>query len=405
MSRERGNIEQTVTDSISESDSSYNMYYHNASVLFRILSFVLFTAFLVFIVSSAFVRAEEFSYDNLEYIVRNFALKLDENRDASMYSVTYNPDANRSFGLFGKGLAVCGSSQLSIFSATGRLTCNEAIGYKDPVMTLSDKFVLVYDNGNTQYNVYNAFTDVYSAQMDYPIHTAAIADNGSHAVVTSSNAYNSVVEVYNSNYRLANAINSTGYVSAVDITDTHVLVASMNIGSSNSFESKLIYCAIGADKAEFEIELDGGFPLACKINGEGFTVVCNDSVLFFDGFGRLSGKYEYSDVLQDFKIDGSGVLLLSKSAGFDISYSVVCVGTDGKLMFDREFDKTVADVEFSDGVAYVLSDGMLVAFNGEKTASVSVPDADNDSVLLIYGNMTVYACNRTAAPLIKVDFD
>ncbi|MGM9642378.1 MAG: DUF5711 family protein [Eubacteriales bacterium] len=405
MNRERENVEQTVTDNISENDNSYNLFYHNTSVLFRIMSFVLFAAFLVFIVSSAFAGAEEFSYENLEYIVRNFALKLDENRDASLYSVTYNPDANRSFGLFGKGLAVCGSTQLSIFSATGRLTCNEAVTYKEPVMTLSDKFVLVYDSGNTQYTVYNSFTDVYSAQMKYPIRAAAIANNGSHAVVTSSDAYNSVVEVYNANYQRTNAINSTGYVSAVDISDDHVLVASLNIGSSNSFVSKLLYCAIGADKAEFEIELDGGFPLACEITEHGFTVICNDSVLFYDAEGELSGKYEFQDALEDFRIDGSGVALLFKKSGFDIQYSVVCVGTDGRHMFDIEFDKTVADMEFSDGVVYVLSDGMLVAFNGEDTANVPVSGTDNDSVILIYGDLSVYVCNRTAAPLIKIEFD
>ena len=130
---------------LSYEDDAYNEFYDRISVIFRILSYLLFASFLLYIVLSAFNNAADFSYENFEYIIRNFALTLEETRDDSTYAIRYNPDASRSYSLFGNGLIVCGSSGVSSYSSTGRLTCSESHSYKDPQMVSSNKFVLVYD--------------------------------------------------------------------------------------------------------------------------------------------------------------------------------------------------------------------------------------------------------------------
>ena len=106
-------------DSVIDEYDDYNSYYGIVAVIFRVISFALFACLLLFVIASAFAGAEEFSYANLEYITRNFALTLEEKKDSARQPIRYNPDRLNQFSLFGDGLAVCGSSSLAIFSATG----------------------------------------------------------------------------------------------------------------------------------------------------------------------------------------------------------------------------------------------------------------------------------------------
>ncbi len=386
-------------------DDAYNMFYDNVSVIFRIISFVLFAAFLIFTVSSALASADSFSYDNLEYIVRNFALKLDENRDASRYSINYNPDAGRMYALFGKGLAVSGSSGVSVFSATGRLTCSESVGYKDPVMDASENFVFIYDSGNNDYSVYNSFTDVHSAQTRYPIRGGAIADNGSFAIITSSDSHNSVVEVYNNDFLRAGLISRSGYITSVDINNTHVLLTSADVNDGNDFVSKLTYCAIGADSAEFETVIDGSFPIACSIGDGGCVVVCDNAVYFYTADGSLSGKYNYEFDLIDFSVDNTSALLLFKQGGFDVKYTAVCVDNGGNAVYSKDLSETVTDIKLLGDISYLLADGTLFAFDGEESRSKALDFAGLDSVILPYDDYKVYVCTDTAAPLVTLESD
>ena len=116
------NDPKILLNNIDDEKDAYNDFYASVSVLFRIASFIFLVAFLIFIVFSAFTSQEAFTYENLEFVVRNFALTLEENRDDSVYAIKYNPDSSRNFALIGNKFTVCGNSGISIYSSTGRLS-------------------------------------------------------------------------------------------------------------------------------------------------------------------------------------------------------------------------------------------------------------------------------------------
>ena len=135
------NDQNVLLNNIDDGNDAYNDFYASVSVLFRIASFIFLIAFLIFLVYSAVVSQEAFTYENLEFVVRNFALTLEENRDESVYAIKYNPDSSRSFALLGNKFALCGNSGISIFSSTGRLTCSDSFAFKNPIMVTSDKWI------------------------------------------------------------------------------------------------------------------------------------------------------------------------------------------------------------------------------------------------------------------------
>ena len=401
------NADEDNMNSVFEEYDEYNSYYESVSVIFRISSFLLFTCLLLFVVTSAFVGAEAFSYSNLEYITRNFALRLEENKDSTSRSIRYNPDPMNQFNLFGEGLAVCGSSSIAIYSATGRQTCSEFLQYRSPVMTASDKYVLIYDEGTGNYSVYNAFSSVHSENLEKPITGAVLSELGYYALMSSADNYNTTVEIYNSDFSLISRYNKNGYVSCVDISDREVLVvtADSELGVEG-YKVEILVGEIGNSQEKFSLNVTMGYPLACKITSYGYAVVFADSICFLDNSGNEIGFYSFSESsIYDFEIGSTNALLLFKTKGFDISYEFVCLSHQGTVLYQDQVPETVFDIELVDSRAFLLTESELLCFDKEYSESVTIGRSDYNSRLYAISKDNIYYCNDTFASILRDLFD
>ena len=392
-----------AVDSVFEESDEYNFYYESVSVIFRVISFALFAILLLFVIGSAFIGAEAFSYSNLEYIARNFALTLKENKDLTQHPIRYNPDPMNQFGLFGEGLAVCGSSALSIYSATGRQTCSEALSFRKPIMISSDKYVLVYDEESGNYTLFNSFSSVYEGALANSIRGASIADNGCYALLTSSDGYGSVVEIYDSDFSLKSRYNKTGYVSCMDISETQALIVTVNmIPTAAEFNIEIL--ASDFDKAEniFSSSVSAGFPLGCSITPSGFTVVCSDSVFFLDKKGDVIANHTYKDnLLSDFVISSTGVLLLFKTQSIDIGYEVVCIDNSGESVYSKSIPETVFDIEMYEDSAFILTETNIIYLKNNYSQEFNVESSDYDCRICAISRDKFYDCSDTYASVFN----
>ena len=90
-------------DGVIHEIDSFNQYYSNVHFIFRIVEIALVVTLLIFIVFSMFNNAGVVTYDSLEYVVRNFAMRFEENEGISDVAVRYNPDSKHTFSLFATG--------------------------------------------------------------------------------------------------------------------------------------------------------------------------------------------------------------------------------------------------------------------------------------------------------------
>jgi hypothetical protein len=384
-------------------DDPYNSFYDTASVIFRVISFALFGSLLVFIVSSAFISARSFSYDNLDYIMRNFALTLEENKESVRQPIRYSPDSLKGFAVYGNGLAVCRASGISVFSGTGRQTCSEFIDFSEPVISASEKYVIVFEQGSGRYSVYNAFSKTYSSECDKTIRGCAIADNGYYAFVTSSDEYASVVEVYNDDFNLITRFNKNAHVISIDLTDDSIMIVSVSVGGSNtSFDTEILIADPDSGDLISKTKQSSGFPLGCKITEYGYAVVCSDSVWLYDNNANALGTFEYEGLtLNDFRISESHTLLLFKSKGFEISYTAVCIDKRGNIAYKYELTDTVFDIDVCSSSSYILTSGYVLCLNGSLEERLKVDSAHYGCKLLALDSGSFYYCSDTAAELIE----
>lgn len=394
-----------ITVAVSEEDP-YNSFYDMASVIFRIISFAMFGALLIFIISSAFVSARSFSYDNLDYIMRNFALKLEENRDSTRQPIRYSPDSVKGFAVYGNGIAVCRASGLSVFSGTGRQTCSEFIDYIDPVIAASEKYVLVYEQGSGRYSLYNAFSKVYSSECEKTIRAAAVADNGYYALVTSSDEYASVVEVYNDNFNLITRFNKNSHIVSVDLSDSEIMIVSVTADDSNTlFDTEVLIADPDTGTVKYKLRRSSAFPLGCKIAEYGYAVVSRDSVWFYDNSAEELGSFEFGESnINDFRLSESHALILFKNKSFEISYKAVCIDRYGTVSYEHELPETVFDIDLYDSTSYILTSGYVECLNGSFEERFEVDSAHYGCKLLALDSRSLYYCSDTAAELFKCNW-
>jgi hypothetical protein len=387
-----------------DTDKAYNDFYASVSILFRIASFILFIAFLVYIVYSAFGSQALFSYDGFDYLVRNFALTFDEKRSDTVYSIRYNPDASRSFALIDNKLALSGNSGISIFSETGRLLCTDSFSFKSPIMLSSDKYALVYDSGNNDYVIYNSFTRVHARSTDKPIRGASMSRDGSFAIITSSDEYNSTVEVYNQNFKLINRFNKSGYVVDVDIENGRVLISTVNNSAElGCYKLEVILYDLSTEQTVFSDELECSLPLSCKMTTDGFIAVCsNESILYNlrkDKFEIHSYEESY---LSDFYISSELLVLILDRPGHELLYDILAINIENDVIYQYSFEQPVYDFVLMDNNTCILTEGGLRILSPESDSIILFDGAAKDCKLLVNNMRSLYLCSSTSAPLIDI---
>lgn len=398
------NNQEISLNNIDPDNDAYNDFYASVSVLFRIASFIFLVAFLIFIVYSAFGSQEAITYDNLEYLVRNFALTLDENRDDSVYAIRYNPDSSRSFALVGNKFALCGNSGIAIYSSTGRQTCSDSFAFKNPIMVTSDKYALIYDSGNFDLVIYNSFTKVHSQTLSKPIRGACMSQSGYYAVITSSNDYNSTVEVYDADFKLINRFNKNGYVVDVDMRDDRILITTVE-GSDDytSYDLQMLVYDIAEDKTVSSVELTASFPLSCKMSSSGFFLICKDEAIIYDISGEKSNVLSYNgSILADFDLTYDTAVILLDESRYDISFSLTALDGNAAVLYEYNIDFTVHDIELCGNTSCLLMDNQVLVLNAEIENIISVDGLTTDCQLLACDTKTLYLCTNTAAPLIDI---
>jgi hypothetical protein len=177
-------------------DGKTDVYLAKAS--YRYAYFRRILCILLIAITVLFVFSGNLSYDKLYYLTKD--IKLASDYVSSVHdTITYNVGNSQSFALYKEGLAVASREGFSIFSAGGREIFSANHSYGNPALASSDKYVLLYDIGGKSYALYNSFTALDSRTLDYPIYGASIAQNGTFALLTRSDRYDSVVSVYKSN--------------------------------------------------------------------------------------------------------------------------------------------------------------------------------------------------------------
>ena len=385
-------------------DAAGDTYYATVSAWYKVLQRVFLVGLAIFSVVSVTVNFKNITYDNVFYLIKDFNTAVDT-ENVQYETLSYDAAADQSFALYRGGLAVVSRSNVSAFTATGRRTLNSNSAYSKPFAVASDKYLLVYDIGDGNMAIYNSFANVYSEKLDYPISDVCFSKEGSFAVLTRSEEYESKIIIYDKNFKKQTNYHKGSFAVDIALSSDGKTLGAIYADTDNGIMcTKLVFFDVKKNEKIEEQVYSGEFPLACSfLDGGGFAIVTDGKVRVFD---RALMDDEQSEDYSAYSVSAvwcdSEYVALTYNNGITNDANKV-------LVFDKDGDLVYNDIIRSDVSQLAVCDGYFFVKNASGEVRTSIRDGmedrldSQDGKMLIYDGATALLC--TEAKAVYLNFD
>lgn len=380
-------------------DAAGDVYYAGVSAVYKIAQRALWLLFILFMLLSITFNHAEITYDNFYYLIKEFSGAADY--EGSYYeTLSYESDNRQKFILYRGGLASVSPSKISVFTATGRRTLNMTTSFSSPFMESSNKYILVYDTSGTTFSLYNSFARVFTETLDYPVTNAALAEDGSFVIVSSTADRRSVITVYNRSFKKASELKADYFVFDIVVSRERNMLAilSYDIGTGTGRTTLSVRDLSTLEETQV-LQFDGEFPMACGfLEDNGFAMLTNRHIRIFDR------AMEEKNISEDYSAGNiTGYSLTSEGVAVSAmlsSQTMVCAfDKSGQLLYEDTVDFNVSDVGVFDSYIFLQTESGVERLDShakkEADRFQSLPSGDGK--MLIYNQKTVLICGESKA--------
>ena len=376
-----------------------NRYYLKISRRYMVAGIAMMILLLLYVICVMSFFGEYVTYDNLKYLARDFeAMTLPGSSDFT--PIVYTGRENMRFAYFKNGLAVSDGESYFYYDASGVSLIEETVGYADPVLVPSDKYLLAYDLGSGGYSVYNQLTRIIERESSMPIIDGDIASDGTMVIASRSRDTKYVVDVYNSAFNRTMSIYKENYVLAAEISDDgdYIIICSA-IPADTGFNCEIEICQNGQSEKVFCGTYENTMPLDAYAYKEGFAVLCDKGVYFFAYDGHMINGSTFTGMSLRFAdICAETAAAVGNVNALGSENRVIVYSTDGNILYDKEIRERItgvyASVNTSDALVYyttsdsvkkVLPDGQIISVSVESGDVLDVIP-DKNGALICYKN-------------------
>ena len=339
-----------------------------------------------------------FSYENVYYMFKDIQY-VSTYGEARAEQLNYSrPMARQDFSVFKNGLAVASDSELKLFTSTGRVTMTRGSEYSNPKLSASDSSILVYDQGNRDFSVYNSFTELYRERLDFPISSASMSDVGTYTIVTKNEKYRSCVRLYDKHNELKFEYCKNDYIISAQLSQDGALLAVLSLNADGG-KSEVTLTLVNANRGAVKksVRIDDSMPYSCQF-------LSNDRIVVFSQSGayvyntNLAQKSSYSKgSIMQYAYDDTGFVLITEGGGIAASNTVIAFNKNGQTVMNQQITGDVRDVKIKSTYAYVLTDNCVYRFD-TRFGTVSIAAfSSEDARLAVFSDGSVAVCTDAVA--------
>ena len=387
-----------------QNDHVKNYGYYRIAGRLRLARYTALFVFLVFTAILFFAFRQEMTMNHFRYLLRN----IDFSSNVSLFAgdtIYYNGDDDSEFGFVSGGLAVVSDARVFVTDRASGTTFSQHHGYKAPRLVSSEKYMLLYDRSGSSLSVYNAFSHLKSFEYNGTVVAAATANDGTVAVaISGEDEYYSTVYVYNSSFEVLNKISKYKYVTSLALSEDGDLLAigSVYADGAGEIKSELLYLEVGKKKEEAKIELENeAIWQVSFFENDGFAVLTDSSVIFFDDDGDRIKRVAYSTEPNGAYLGKEGVLILVSKA--DSRYQTVYLyDEDGDCeLKGYAIDGTCQSVTEDNKYYYLAVGQEVLTFEKDGDSPVKKALPSEAGQLVTDGERVYYATSSYANVLDK----
>ena len=393
--------------SVDVQQSRINPYYERISAGLGIMQVVIYLALFSFVVLSFLKNTNLITYRNFYYFFKDLNASAEAVDVFVSDSVSYPTDDEQSFVLYRNGLAVAGNQNVTVFTATGRQTVSQNIGYKAPIAVGAGKYLLVYELGGTQYSVYNSYTQLYMGKSDYPILGAAVSDSGGFALISRSESTNCIVSYYTDQFKLLRRYHRNGFVMDVSLdAEGERLAMLISNSESGSFRTRLEICNMrDTDENSIrKIEVADTIGLSCRFTKYGASIFSESGFAFVDLDGAVSIAESFSskDVVSCFMSEDYSAFCLQKTLLSD-KKQIIVFDKRGKMLYNETVEDRLIELGVCDGVLFYYTPGELCRVELSNGSVKKKAYSVGERVMIVVDRDVVLICSPQKAEYLRFE--
>lgn len=378
-----------------------NRYYLKISRRYTALGIFLMLLLFFYIVCVLTFFGEYVTADNLKYLMKDFETVgvLGGN---NFTDIVYNGAENMTFGLFRNGLAAANGDSYLYYDASGIRLIEEDTGYSDPAMVSSARYLLLYDIGGEGYSVYNQLTRIISREAEGKLIAGDIADDGTMVLAMRSRETRFEVRMYNAAFANTMIIYKENYVLDTAISpDGEVVVICSAITADTDFNCEVELCRGGESLVKLTYEHT--MPLDLYAGEEGFTLLCDNGVYFYNYEGQMTAGYPFSGIrLRYADLNENGAAIVGSTNALGSENRLLVYGADGTLLDDRILPRRITGVSTSRNpetvLAYLTTPNSVLQVTASGEIDEHIPDGGDVLAVVPLGTGALICRNSGAYP-------
>lgn len=278
-------------------------------------------------------------------------------------------------------------------------------GFANPVMSVADTRVLVFDQGGDDLYVYNLSGLIDTLKTDNDIINANISRSGSFAVSTHSDNYTSVVTVYDKNFNTVFTWNSAKDIInnvLLNSRGNKIAVSSLN-SVSGQYVSKLHILNFDSADPLNTVEFNNSAVLSLCNTGNGISVITHDGYKFVDWKKYTTTELTVSGEINMMRTTGKGVLLVYNRANDRSDNTVILISSKGVKTNEFKLNDSITDIQYDNKRIYYVNDVTVNLL--DKNGNI-LRDGDSDygiKKIVVISSNAVAAVNDSEISKITIE--
>ena len=381
-------------------------YFLSLSDKYKKASRVIYIMLAISFVLTLLFNAKLLTYTNFNYLFRDLNAAAEAAAD-NYNSISYTNDEMRVVKNYRGGIITVSSTDMTIYTATGRRTLYLNDSFVSPQISVSKKYAVVYDLGGNKYSVYNSFARVGGETLKYPISYVSVADNGWFAIVSRDAEHASVVYLYDDDLQLRNTYSfASANVFFVDINNKGNRLAIFKTETAlDKFSTSVMVCEPDQDSSIFNVVISDGIPY-----GGGFMESGELQLASTDGYyviDQSSGKilkeddFEGRSANQVSVTEEGTAISLSNNKGV-VNNSILVFDKNGDLIYNTNIDSGMLDIEYHSGYVFINLGESISRINVKNGDITEVKIFEKGSDIIVYDSNNILLCCQTKAKYIKM---
>lgn len=334
-----------------EQEIYINEYYAKIGNRFGWAKWVFVVALVLFVLAGLIFNSQEITFENINYLLRYINIQNSKTPAKSEFLIEFDEYSDICY--YKNNIAVLKRNKIEIYDVDGRKSYNLRLIYSNPVIEASSRYILTYDLGSNKLDIFNAFSKVYEYKGDMPVYNAKLTDKGNVVYVTTEKGYKSAVKVMNSGFNeIYRCYFYKDFIVGADIDDNakNLVTAGYSV-ENGDFVSTVTLYETNREEKKKEIFVYGELPyeVTFNSNSEGFSVLFENSVRFYDSEGTEISKYDFAyRQIQAILMtkNYSAVVLNEKTLGSD--NRILVFDNSGNIIYDNVISAEIIDIKFSE---------------------------------------------------------